>query len=136
MMQGIIKDGIESPNVLVEGQTKDGLRKLFAASWERMEPFLRDSIAINREYQLDFPGGESARYTGHWLVFGQIEHDIHHRADILHYLRELGMEHEEPDAIVRRLRGIVDRALKCAASGLSWPIRLPRAAGTRRYRTS
>lgn len=104
MMQGVIKDGIESPNVLVEGQTKDGLRKLLAASWERMEPFLRDSIAIGREYELDFPGGESAPYSGHWLLFGQLEHDIHHRADMLHYMRELGIEHEEPDAIVRRLR--------------------------------
>ena len=104
MMQGVINDGIESPSVLVEGQTKDGLRRLLGASWERMEPFLSDSIAINREYQLDFPGGESARYSGHWLVFGQIEHDIHHRADILHYMRELGIAHEEPDAIVRRLR--------------------------------
>jgi uncharacterized damage-inducible protein DinB len=104
LMEGIVKDGIESPNVLAEGQAKDGLRQLLTASWERMEPFLRDSIAVNREYELDFPGGESVRYSGHWLVFSQIEHDIHHRADILHYLRELGIEHEEPDAIMRRLR--------------------------------
>ncbi len=104
MMQAIVNDGQQSPDILGGGQTKDGLREQLRLSWQRMDPFLRDSIALGREYELTFPGGESGRYTGHWLAFGQLEHDIHHRADILHYMRELGIEHPEPDAIVRRLR--------------------------------
>ena len=30
--------------------------------------------------------------NGHWLAFHALEHDIHHRADIFHYLAMLGIE--------------------------------------------
>jgi uncharacterized damage-inducible protein DinB len=30
--------------------------------------------------------------TGHWIAFHLLEHDIHHRADIFHYLALLGIE--------------------------------------------
>ena len=35
---------------------------------------------------------EPAPVTGHWIAFHLLEHDIHHRADIFHYLALLGIE--------------------------------------------
>jgi uncharacterized damage-inducible protein DinB len=103
LMGMIVKDGKEGPDVMRQGQTKAGLRELLHLSWERMEPFLRDEAALEREYEA-MTLGETGMLTGHELAFGQIEHDLHHRADILHYLRELGIAHDEPDTLLRVIR--------------------------------
>jgi len=34
---------------------------------------------------------ESPWVTGDWIAFHLLEHDIHHRADIFHYLALLGI---------------------------------------------
>jgi uncharacterized damage-inducible protein DinB len=39
--------------------------------------------------------GEPVRFNGHWLAYHLVEHDIHHRADIFHYLALLGIEHPQ-----------------------------------------
>jgi uncharacterized damage-inducible protein DinB len=103
MMSGTVQDGQEMPDVLGLGQTKDGLKKQIRISWQRMEPFLCDADALAREYDAQVLS-EEGRLTGHALAFGQLEHDIHHRADILHYFRELGIAHGEPDTLERVLR--------------------------------
>ena len=103
MMEFVVKDGEQSPNVLVEGQTKEGLKEQLPRSWTRMEGFLSDAGLLAREYEALILG-ESGLLTGHALAFGQREHDIHHRADILHYMRELGLAHEEPDTLARVMR--------------------------------
>jgi uncharacterized damage-inducible protein DinB len=103
MMAGAVQDGRETPDVLVLGQKKHGLQEQLRVSWQRMERFLRDPDALAREYDAQVLS-EQGRLTGHALAFGQIEHDIHHRADILHYFRELGIAHSEPDTLERVLR--------------------------------
>ena len=103
LMQFIVKDGKESPNVLQEGQTQAGLREQLRLSWERVQPFLRDADLLAREYE-GMTLGETGMLTGHELAFGQLEHDIHHRADILHHLRALGITHQEPDTLLRVLK--------------------------------
>jgi uncharacterized damage-inducible protein DinB len=99
---GIIEGGDPPPDILGEGQTRDGLRGLLRMSWQRIEPFLSDRDALDREYQGPFT--RDVALSGHWLAFGLLEHDIHHRADIIHYLRELGIPHEEPDTLAKKLR--------------------------------
>ncbi len=47
--------------------------------------------------------GSTVRAKGHWLAFGHLEHDVHHRADIIHYLDALGIDHPEPDTLARML---------------------------------
>jgi uncharacterized damage-inducible protein DinB len=105
MMQVLIGDGKQSPDVLREGQTDDGLKQQLRVSWERMTPFFSDADALAREYDVPFDG-ETARVSGHWLAFGQIEHDIHHRGEIGGYLTLLGVDHPEPDTLGRRLREV------------------------------
>ena len=57
-------------------------------TWQRLEPFLRDEKKLDATYDADW--GESP--TGHWIAFHLLEHDIHHRADVFHYLALLGIE--------------------------------------------
>ena len=42
-----------------------------------------------------YPDGNRERKLGHWIAFHLLEHDIHHRADIFHYLALLEIEHPE-----------------------------------------
>ncbi len=84
-----IKDGEPTPDVLREAQTKDGMRRHLRSSWERLQRFLADPERLSATY------GDEAVVSGHWIAFHGIEHDVHHRADILHYLALLGVEHPE-----------------------------------------
>ena len=118
-----VKDGETSPDVLREGQTKEGLKEQLRLSWARMERFLSDQAKLSAVYEDDFrdatpediaalsttppaasgspvrerPGG-NVSVTGNWIAFQQLEHDVHHRADIFHYLALLGIEHGEIQA--------------------------------------
>lgn len=89
-----IKDGEPTPDVLREAQTKDGMRRHLRSSWERLQRFLSDQRKLDAVYE-GIGDGEAHSFTGHWLAFHGIEHDVHHRADILHYLALLGIEHPE-----------------------------------------
>jgi uncharacterized damage-inducible protein DinB len=87
-----VKDGESSPNVIVEAQTKEGLKRHLELSWERVARFLSDQARLDATYQGQFDDGVPYSYTGHWIAFHLLEHDIHHRADIFHYLALLGIE--------------------------------------------
>jgi uncharacterized damage-inducible protein DinB len=102
MMQVIVQDGKQSPDIMGEGQTKAGLAEQLRVSWQRMQPFLSDADQLAREYDVPFQG-RTSRVSGHWLAFGQIEHDVHHRGEIISYLSLLGIAHPEPDTLARRL---------------------------------
>jgi len=84
-----VKDGEPSPIVLGEATSKDDLKRHLKASWERLHRFLSDPAKLAAEYEGRF---EPHTITGHWIAFHAIEHDIHHRADIFHYLALLGIE--------------------------------------------
>jgi len=103
LIAAYVQDGTPVQDALQAGQTKEGLKEVLRRSWESMVPFLSDAGLLNREYEIPYEG-QTVRLNGHWLAFGQIEHDIHHRADIIHYLGLLGIAHPEPDTIERRLR--------------------------------
>ncbi|OGO50345.1 MAG: hypothetical protein A2148_06710 [Chloroflexi bacterium RBG_16_68_14] len=103
LMQVIVQDGKQSPDIFREAQTRDGLKEQLRVSWQRMEPFLSDPELLSREYEVPYQD-QRPRVSGHWLAFGQLEHDVHHRADLVHYLGLLGVEHPEPDTLARRLR--------------------------------
>ena len=66
-----------------------------------MQPFLKSEELLAREYDVGDFAGIPGRLSGYWLAFGQLEHQLHHRADIYHYLGLLGVPHEEPDVVAR-----------------------------------
>ncbi|MDE3094599.1 MAG: hypothetical protein KGK07_01185 [Chloroflexota bacterium] len=53
-----------------------------------MGAFLADDRLLDAEYA-DFSGPP---LSGHWIAFHLLEHDIHRRADVLHYLALPGVD--------------------------------------------
>ncbi len=93
-MGGCVKDGVAPPNVLETAQSKEGMRTEFRRSWERVRSFLSDPANLEASYEWG-PQRPDFRKNGHWIAFHLLEHDVHHRADIFHYLALLGIEHPE-----------------------------------------
>ena len=91
-LENDVKDGEESPDVIHDAQTKDGIKRHLKLSWERVERFLSNPAQLAASYVDDDDGHA---YNGHWIAYHLLEHDIHHRADIFHYLALLGTEHPE-----------------------------------------
>lgn len=91
-----VNDGQTSPDVMREGQTKEGLKEQLRLSWARMERFLGNQGQLDATY--DIPLEPVQRRDGHWIAYHGLEHDIHHRADIFHYLALLGIAHGEIEA--------------------------------------
>jgi len=93
-----VKDGgptLDAPDAmdsfLRRVQSKKKIKRELRRSWERIRRFLSDAPNLSAEYHpLDLD-----MVTGHWIAFHLLEHDIHHRADIFHYLALLEIEHPE-----------------------------------------
>jgi uncharacterized damage-inducible protein DinB len=83
-----VKDGIDAPNVWQTVRTKAEVQAAYARTWERVARFLSDESKLDATYS----DGDGRQLTGHWIAFHLLEHDIHHRADIFHYLALLGIE--------------------------------------------
>jgi uncharacterized damage-inducible protein DinB len=82
-----VKDGVDAPDVWRTVRTKEEIQQAYRRTWERLEAFLRDQTKLDATY-----AGDGEPVTGHWIAFHLLEHDIHHRADIFHYLALLGIE--------------------------------------------
>jgi uncharacterized damage-inducible protein DinB len=83
-----VKDGVEAPDVWRTVRSKAEIQAAYRRTWERLESFLRDEAKLDATYTHE--RGETT--TGHWIAFHLLEHDIHHRADIFHYLALLSIE--------------------------------------------
>jgi uncharacterized damage-inducible protein DinB len=95
-LNSVVKDGQPTPDVLQQGQTREGLREQFGVSWARLERFLSDPARLDAMYEDDWDG--PVRLSGHWIACHLFEHDVHHRADVFHYLALLGIEHPQVSA--------------------------------------
>ncbi len=80
----------ESIDVWGTVRTKAQIKDAYARTWQRVTRFLADAAKLDATYD---DGGKPV--TGHWIAFHLLEHDIHHRADIFHYLALLGIETPE-----------------------------------------
>jgi uncharacterized damage-inducible protein DinB len=85
-----VRDGADAPDVVRTVRTKAEIQDMYLRTWKRLEAFLRDVRKLDATYTTPW---ETA--SGHWIAFHALEHDIHHRADIFHYLALLGIEHPE-----------------------------------------
>ncbi len=89
-MTRAINDGEQNlvgERVLSVEQIKDALRD----TWERIERTFTDQSKLDATYK-DKWWAKAPLYNGHWVAFHLLEHDIHHRADMLMYLAMLGIE--------------------------------------------
>ena len=84
---GLVKLDGEPIDVWGTVRTKAQIKDAYARTWTRVESFLGDPAKLDAMYDDD-----RGPVTGHWIAFHLLEHDIHHRADIFHYLALLGIE--------------------------------------------
>ncbi len=93
-LETAVRDGESTPDVFRSIKTKEGVQEQVQLSWARVERFLSEQAKLDKVYEgVRFE--ESFSYSGHWIAFHLLEHDIHHRADIFHYLALLEIEHPE-----------------------------------------
>jgi uncharacterized damage-inducible protein DinB len=76
------------PEIIRDAQTKDGIKRHLALSWDAVAGFVSSPEKLAAAYD-----DEGKEISGHWIAYHLLEHDIHHRADIFHYLALLGIEH-------------------------------------------
>ncbi len=87
-------DGADREDALAAVKTKDDIKTLLLESWARVERFLSEQRYLDRVYEGERDGRKYS-YSGHWIAFHLLEHDVHHRADVFHYLALLEIEHPE-----------------------------------------
>ena len=87
-----VKDGEQ--NLAWENTpTKHDLRRAIDETWQRLQRFIGNEIKLNDTYIVQWSDGtQDGPCSGHWVAFHLLEHDIHHRADVLHYLALLGID--------------------------------------------
>jgi uncharacterized damage-inducible protein DinB len=73
-------------------RTKEQIKDALARTWEHVERFVSDPAILDGMYDDEDDDGSVRTISGHWIAFHLLEHDIHHRADIFHYLALLGIE--------------------------------------------
>ena len=86
--------GVDREEVLAAVKTKEDIKTQLRESWASVDRFLSEQRYLDRVYE-GSRGDIEYSYSGHWIAFHLLEHDIHHRADIFHYLALLGIEHPD-----------------------------------------
>ena len=91
----VVGDGpIHSPPIVAQvGNALAMHHAFFAPVAKKLRPgalVLLNSTVFEGEVE-----GQSFSYRGHWIAFHLLEHDIHHRSDIFHYLALLKIEHPD-----------------------------------------
>jgi len=95
--------GREAGEPLPQDATVAGLQDALRASWERTASFLTDAAALEATYEPppnDPTYVDPPDFTGHYIAFHRLVHDVHHRAQLLDRIRDL--EIDVPEAIRRR----------------------------------
>jgi len=87
-----VQDGEPYPNIWLTVRTRDDLRRELVRTFERVERFLGNQSQLDASYSDEW-NGELLTRDGHWIAFHLLEHDIHHRAELLQRLALLGVAH-------------------------------------------
>ena len=81
------------PDFWREGQTTEGLQEHLRQSWDRIARFVLTPGALAAPSPTETATGvDPEAPTGHYFAWHRMVHDIHHRADILHYLDILNVD--------------------------------------------
>lgn len=85
-----VVDGDPYPNIWTTARTKDDLKREMVRTYERLERFLANQSQLDAMYERDEEYGSR---DGHWIAFHLLEHDIHHRAELMQRLAMLDVDH-------------------------------------------
>ena len=86
-----VQDGEPYPNIWQTARSKDDLKRELVRTFERLTRFLNDRAQLDA--QKPDPADASRPRDGHWLAFQLLEHDIHHRSELMQRLALLGIAH-------------------------------------------
>ncbi len=86
---GGIGDGAENIDVWRTVRSNDEIKSALERTYRRLQAFLSNAAQLDARYDTNESGETS---DGHWVAFHMLEHDIHHRADMLHYLAMLDVD--------------------------------------------
>ncbi len=89
-----LTQAIKPEDVWDKTASKVGIAEALRESWARVLRFASDQANLDRVYEGELDG-QHYGYSGHWIAFHLLEHDIHHRASVFDYLALLGIEHPE-----------------------------------------
>jgi uncharacterized damage-inducible protein DinB len=79
------------PDAPSMGLTKKTLTEMMEKHWRTLENFYSRCPEI-LEHTYEYVDREKThKFTGQWIMFHLLEHDIHHRSQINQYLRILGI---------------------------------------------
>jgi uncharacterized damage-inducible protein DinB len=84
------KDGEPHPNIWTTARSKEDLKREMERTFTRLQRFLANQAQLDKTYTSAWDGRP---YDGHWIAFHLLEHDIHHRAELMQRLALLDVEH-------------------------------------------
>jgi uncharacterized damage-inducible protein DinB len=86
-----VQDGEPYPNIWTTARTTEDMKRELTRTFARLERFLANQAQLDRTYADE----RDAKWTydGHWIAFHLLEHDIHHRAELLQRLALLDIAH-------------------------------------------
>ena len=87
-----VQDGEPYPNIWLTARTRDDMRRELVRTFERTQRFLRNQAQLDAVYTDEWNGEKLVR-DGHWIAFHLLEHDMHHRCELLQRLALLDIEH-------------------------------------------
>jgi uncharacterized damage-inducible protein DinB len=79
------------PNMPTTDVTKIILAEMLEQHWQRLENFFARCPEILEKSYESTDKESTNKFTGQWIMFHLLEHDIHHRSQINQYLRILGI---------------------------------------------
>jgi uncharacterized damage-inducible protein DinB len=85
-----VQDGEPYLNVWTRVKTKADLRSELERSFARLQRFLSNQAQLDTKHESE----HRDQFDGHWIAFHLLEHDIHHRAELLQRLALLDIPHD------------------------------------------
>jgi uncharacterized damage-inducible protein DinB len=86
-----VKDGDPYPNIWTTARTRDDLKRELVRTFARLGRFLANQAQLDATYADDRENGLT--FSGHWIAFHLLEHDIHHRTELMQRLAHLDIDH-------------------------------------------
>lgn len=87
-----VEDGDPYPNIWTTVRGRADLKRELIRTFERLQRFLSNQAQLEASYSDDWDG-ETVTISGHWIAFHLLEHDVHHRAELLQRLALLDVPH-------------------------------------------
>ena len=93
-----VVDGDPYPNIWATARTKDDLKRELDRTFGRLQRFLANQQQLDAMYSEEWVDHAGERHTerfdGHWVAFHLLEHDIHHRTELMQRLALMDIKHD------------------------------------------